>query len=246
MSAPFLRKLQRYCRLSTDDKRILERAASERQRTIGPRHDLVSEGDEPKFTYIIHSGWACRYKLLPDGRRQIISFVLPGDLCDLDAYILRRADNSIAAITPVQYSEIDRCFFSTVERHHQRILYALRWNALVTVAMQREWTVNLGQRDAFERLAHLFCELYLRLDSVGLVHAGTVDFPIVQTDLADAAGLSPVHVNRVLQELRAQELIVLNDRRLTLPDLSSLMKVSMFNPNYLHLDHEGRQFDAND
>jgi CRP-like cAMP-binding protein len=115
----------------------------------------------------------------------------------------------------------------------------------VTTAIQREWTLNIGQRTAFERIAHLLVELYLRLKTVGRTHDHGCDFPLTQNDLADATGLTAVHVNRTLQELRKEKLIELDRKQLRILDLDRLMDVAMFNANYLHLDHEGRHLDAN-
>jgi CRP-like cAMP-binding protein len=131
----------------------------------------------------------------------------------------------------------------TAER--PRMTQALSWHELVTAAVQREWTLNLGQRSAYERLAHLLVELYLRLATVGRAYDGRCDFPLTQNDLADATGLTSVHVNRTLQELRGDGLIELERKQLHILDLPRIMEVSMFNPNYLHLDHEGRHLDAN-
>ena len=130
--------------------------------------------------------------------------------------------------------------------NHPRVTEAMWWDTLVSTSIQREWIVNLGQRDAFERVGHLLCELYLRLDGVGLTMGNSCELPLVQTDLADATGLSAVHVNRTLKELRAAGLIVLKGRMLHIPDLAALKAATMFNPNYLHLDHEGRMLDASE
>ncbi|HEX8842043.1 MAG TPA: helix-turn-helix domain-containing protein, partial [Sphingomicrobium sp.] len=127
-----------------------------------------------------------------------------------------------------------------------RITQALWWHELVTTAIQREWTVNLGQRSAYERLGHLLVELYLRLKTVGRAQDGRCDFPLTQNDLADATGLTAVHVNRTLQELRRDGLIELERKQLRILDLERLKDVSMFNPNYLHLEREGRHLDANE
>jgi CRP-like cAMP-binding protein len=127
-----------------------------------------------------------------------------------------------------------------------RITQALWWHELVVAAIQREWTTNVGQRSAFERIAHLCCELFLRLRAVGQTRGDTCDFPLTQADLADATGLTSVHVNRTIQELRREGLITLHKRLLTIHDLDRLMTACMFNPNYLHLNREGRHLDAND
>ena len=241
-----IRKLEHFVRLSQTDRVILDRAASERVRRFGPRADISREGDRPKDVHLILSGWACRYKQLEDGRRQVVSFFLPGDLCDLNIFILREMDHSIGTITPVSIADLSRDFFDEMSAGHPRIVTAFWWESLVNAAVQREWTMNLGQRTALERMAHLLCEIFFRLRIAGLTREDSCDFPLTQADLADATGLSKVHVNRTLQELRSAGLIVLKGKMLVVPSLERLMNAGLFNANYLHMDHEGRQLDANE
>lgn len=238
-------RLQAYARLSSDDRASIDRLSHKSVRHYGPRRDLVQEGDRPRSVFLMLEGWACRYKQLPDGRRQIVAFFVPGDLCDMEIYILREMDHSVGALTAVRAAEINQDDFDRLMLDHPRITQALHWDLLVTVAVQREWTLNIGQRTAYERLAHLFCELFLRLRVVGLTRGDSCDFPITQMDLADATGLTSVHVNRMLQDMRRDGLIELHNRQLRVPDLSALMNVAMFTSNYLHLDHEGSSLDAN-
>ena len=155
-------------------------------------------------------------------------------------------DHSIGAITRLKVAMIGADEMQGLTDERPRITQALWWHELVELAIQREWTVNLGQRTAYERIGHLLVELYLRLRTVGLAHDGRCDFPLTQNDLADATGLTAVHVNRTLQELRRDKLIELERKQLHILDLERLEDVSMFNPNYLHLDHEGRHLDANE
>ena len=241
-----IRKLEHFVRLSAADRAILSRAAAERVRNFAPRIDIVREGDKPRDVHLILAGWACRYKQLEDGRRQIVSFFLPGDICDLNVFILREMDHSIGTITSVTIADLSREFFDEIFVRHPRIATAFWWEGLVNSAIQREWTMSLGQRTASERMAHLFCEIFLRLRLAGLTREDSCDFPLTQADLADAMGLSKVHVNRTLQELRSAELIILKGKILIVPNLEQLMNVGLFNANYLHIDHEGRQLDAND
>ena len=241
-----IRKLEHFVRLSQTDRAILDRAASERVRRFGPRADITREGDRPKDVHLILSGWACRYKQLEDGRRQVVSFFLPGDLCDLNIFILREMDHSIGTITPVSIADLSRDFFDEMSAGHPRIVTAFWWESLVNAAVQREWTMNLGQRTALERMAHLLCEIFFRLRIAGLTREDSCDFPLTQADLADATGLSKVHVNRTLQELRSAGLIVLKGKMLVVPSLERLMNAGLFNANYLHMDREGRQLDANE
>ena len=245
MDNRLVRKLERYAKLSADDRAALDELVRQNVRRLRAREDIIREGERPTHISLILQGWACRYKVLEDGRRQIISFFLPGDLCDLNVFVLRQMDHSIGAITPLAYAEVRREAFDSVAER-PRVIQAMWWDSLVMAAVQREWTVNLGQRTAFERVAHLLCELFIRLRSVGLTHGSRCELPVTQAELADAIGLTPVHVNRTLQDLRGQGLIVLQGKELTIPDLERLKDVSLFNDNYLHLDHEGAHLDAND
>lgn len=238
--------LDTFARLSQQDRALIDRLARKTVREIAPRRDLIREGEKPRAVNLMLEGWACRYKQLPDGRRQILSFFIPGDFCDANIFVLGEMDHSICAVTRLRYAEIGPTDFEELMLQSPRIAQALWWNELVNAAMAREWTTNVGQRTAYERIAHLFCEMYLRLQCVGLTDNGGCDWPLTQTDLADATGLTAVHVNRTLQELRRDGLIELHNRRLSIADLDRLKAVSLFNPNYLHLDREGRHLDAND
>ncbi|TAI63811.1 Crp/Fnr family transcriptional regulator [Bradyrhizobium sp. Leo170] len=242
--SPLVRKLEQFVRLSSADRACLTRAASERLRKFGPRVDIVREGERPKDVQLVVAGWACRYKQLEDGRRQVVSFFLPGDSCDLNVFILREMDHSIGSITDCTIADLSRDFFEEISVGYPRIVTALWWESLVDAAIQREWTLNLGQRTALERMAHLLCELFFRLRLAGLTNGDGCDFPLTQADLADASGLSKVHVNRTLQELRSANLIVLKGKTLVVPDLRRLMNAGLFNANYLHMEREGRQLDA--
>ena len=240
-----IRKLEGFTRLSGEDKGALERLAQSVQQ-VGADRDIIQEGDSPQHVNLILDGWACRYKQLEDGRRQIISFFMPGDICDTHVFVLREMDHSIRTLTPVRLAQIPRDVLLDLTDRHPRIMRALWWETLVTAAIQREWTVNLGQRSGIERLAHLFCELFLRLRTVGLTDGDTCPLPITQTEIAEAMGQTSVHVNRTLQEMRSAGLIILKSKRLTIPDMDRLRRVALFNPNYLHLDREGAHLDAND
>lgn len=244
MPLHLISKLESFTRLSVLDRQALSTIASEKPRRLGAREDIICEGDSPGHINLILDGWACRYKQLEDGRRQIISFFLPGDLCDSHVYVLRAMDHSIGTLTSVTCAEISRETLAQVTARHPRLMQALWWDTLVSASIQREWTVNLGQRSATERVGHLLCELFLRLRVVGLAEADSCLLPVTQADLADAMGLSTVHINRTLQELRGSGLIVLKGRHLTIPDLPALQAASLFNANYLHLDHAGRHLDA--
>jgi CRP-like cAMP-binding protein len=239
-------RLQAYTKLSQDDIQAIERLSRQGLRDVGARRDLIREGDQPRSVFLMLAGWACRYKTLPDGRRQIVGLFVPGDICDLNIYILKEMDHNVGAISQIRVAEIGRDDFEQMMTDHPRITQALLWDELVTVAVQREWTLNVGQRTAYERIAHLLCEMFLRLRAVGLTDGNSCHFPLTQVDLADATGLTAVHVNRTLQELRRDGLVELQSKMLTIPDFKALQSAAMFNDNYLHLNREGAHLDAND
>ena len=242
---PVASKLEAFTRLSADDRAALSQL-SRNFRYVDARRDVVSEGDKPHYVHLVLDGWACRYKQLPDGKRQIVALYVPGDFCDVNVYILKKMDHSIGAITRLKVAMITAEEMEELTTGRPRITQALWWHELVTASVQREWTLNLGQRTAYERLAHLLVELYLRLKVVGRAKDERCDFPLTQNDLADATGLTSVHVNRTLQEMRRDGLIELERKQLRILDLDRLMEVAMFNSNYLHLDHEGRHLDSNE
>lgn len=237
-------KLGAFTRLSEDDREALAHVIAS-VRTIETRRDLIAEGDRPRHVHVVLDGWACAYKTLPDGKRQILAFFVAGDFCDVNVYVLKQMDYSIGAVTRLRAATISAEEMSALTVERPRLTQALWWEGLVTAAIQREWTLNVGQRSAYERLAHLLVELYTRLKVVGRAQAGRCDFPLTQNDLADATGLTAVHVNRTLQELRRDRLIELERKQLQILDLQRMMDVAMFNANYLHLDREGRHLDAN-
>lgn len=231
---------------SREDRQLLAELSMINVREVDARQNLIEEGDKPNVVNLVLEGWAIRYKILEDGRRQIVAFLIPGDLCDLNIFILKEMDHSIGALSPLRVAQLPRAIFERIYESHPRITQALHWDSLVTAAIQREWTVNLGQRSAIERIAHLFCEIMVRMKAVGLCHDLCCDFPVTQADLAEATGMTAVHVNRTIQELRARNLIVWKGRELKVPDLVALKQAGLFNPNYLHRDRDGAHLNAND
>jgi CRP-like cAMP-binding protein len=241
-----IRKLERFVRLSAAEKQLLGRLGRTNVRRYSVRQDIVQEGDVPGHVNLMLQGFACRYKSLEDGRRQIVGFFIPGDLCDSRIFILKHMDHSIGTMSNAIVAEIQAAHFVGATDSHPRLARALWWNTLVEEAIAREWIVNVGQRSALERMAHLLCELFVRLQVIGLVDGRSCELPMTQTELSEALGLSTVHTNRTIQALRADGLITLRDRTLVVHDLRRLMDVGLFNPAYLHLNREGAELDAND
>ena len=224
-----------FARLTDDDRARLARIAARHVREIGPRRDLVREGEKPRAMILILDGWAATYKQLRDGRRQITSFLIPGDPGDANVFVLARLDHSIASITPVRYAELSQADFDALVVESPSIARALWGHELATASIHREWVLNVGQRTAFERIAHLVCELFWKLEAVGLTQGFRCDWPLTQADIAEATGLTSVHVNRTLQQMRREGLIEIAGRKLAILNLARLQCVASFNPDYLHL-----------
>lgn len=228
------RRLEEYTPLTDADRAQLADLSRQATHTIPARRDLLREGDAPRCLYLIVEGWGCHYRTLQDGRLQIVDFAIPGDFCDLNLFILDRMDHAIGALTKLRVAEIGREVLHRIIANHPNITTALWWQELVSKSIHREWIVNVGQRSALERIAHLCCEMFLRLESVGLTDGFSCHFPPTQRDLGDATGLTSVHVNRTLQELRRLGLIILEGKKLTIPDMLALQDAGLFNPAYLH------------
>ena len=229
----FTRKLERWEHLSDTDQDTLETIS----RSIIPveRHqNLIDEGEDPRVVFLLLEGWAIRYKVLPNGKRQIVAILLPGDLCDIHIFILDHMDHGIAMLTTGKVVKISKDAMLDIIDENPAIARALWWTTLVDEAVLREWLVNIGGRGAYERVAHLICELHVRMGNVGLVTDGEMSLPLTQSDLAEALGLTPVHVNRMLRQLRLDGLITFKSFRLKILDLDRLVEAAGFHPGYLH------------
>lgn len=220
--------------LSGQDQAVLNELCAD-IREFSPRSDIIRDGDRPKAVHLVLSGWAARYKIVKEtGQRQITAFLIPGDFCDLHITILKKMDHAITSITRTIIACVPENVMEELPLHRPSLTRALWWSTLVDEAVLREWLVSAGRRNAYEALAHLFCELHARLQRVGLVRHDTFDVPLTQEDLADALGLTPVHVNRVLQRLRKERLIELRGGVLTILDSGRLCHAAGFDPSYLH------------
>lgn len=234
MQQALTRKLESFEPLS-DQARWALNGLVLKVRQVGPGQDLIREGDKPENVLLVLDGFACRYKMLPDGQRQIMAYLVPGDFCDLNVFILDEMDHAIGTISTCQVVDIPRKAIDEITAQHTSIARAFWWCALVDGAVLREWLVNMGGRTPDQRIAHLLCELLMRLEAVGRVTDNSYAFPFTQTQIADTMGLSNVHVNRTLRELRALGLIHIKGRVLTILDVERLKAHCRFTPNYLHL-----------
>lgn len=226
-------KLSAAADLAEEDKEAL-RALCSQVREFAGKRDIIGEGEKPENVHLMLEGWGARYKVVEDGSRQITAFLLPGDFCDVHVPILGEMDHGILALTAAKVALIAHDRITELPRKRPELGRALWWATLVDEAVLRSWIVNIGRREAAQRVAHLFCELHARMKLVGLVEDDQFDLPLTQEVIADALGLTPVHVNRTLQHLRADNLIVLKGGELTILDVEGLKRLAGFDDNYLH------------
>lgn len=200
-----------------------------------PHTSIVIQDEPYRNICILNEGWAIRYKMLLDGKRQILDFLLPGDCVGLAAMVFQSADHFVVTVTPTNVSCITPETMAELFRRHPKLGAAIYWTLSQEEALVAEHLVNIGRRNAYTRLGHLFLELFWRLDAVGLVHDHAYDFPFNQTMLADALGLSPIHINRILRRLRKDGLIQIDGRRVAVLNLKALEEAVHFETTYLHL-----------
>jgi CRP-like cAMP-binding protein len=232
-----LRKLESVSRLSDDEKRsimglpfILREFAADR--------DIVTIGDRPGECCILVEGWACRYKMTPSGGRQIMSLHIAGDMPDLQSLFLKTMDHSLATLTPVTVALIQHRDMMEVIRRHEGVARAMWRDALVEASIFREWMVGIGRRSAHQRIAHQLCEMSTKLRAVGLNHGHTYPWPVTQQEIADSLGLSDVHVNRVIRDLRQDGLVDVRRGSFIVNDRAALETRGEFDPLYLHIHQQ--------
>jgi CRP-like cAMP-binding protein len=244
MPVSFARKLAHFIELSEPEIHVLQ-AMPARLRDVRARTDIVADGHWPSELSLLIDGFACRYKLTSDGRLQIMALLIPGDICDLRALLTGRMDHAVAALNNCRVATIPRqTIFDAMEKY-PRIELALWRDTMLDAALYRQWLINLGRRPAHQRIAHLLCEVWTRLDAIGRAQVATYELPITQSDLADAMGLSLVHVNRSLKRLREDGLITFRVNEVRVHDWERLRSVAEFDPAYLQLRPEPSVFPSN-
>jgi CRP-like cAMP-binding protein len=231
---PLVRRLATIAELSPDEEQALHGLPLD-LRDLRADQDIVRDGDRPSQCCLILEGFVCRYKLLLDGRRQILSFHVPGDIPDLQSLHLVVMDHSLGTLAPTRAAMIQHDALRNLIARHPRLGDVFWRESLIDAAVFREWMIGIGRRSAHARIAHLLCELFLRFKTVGLTRDQAFDLPVTQIELGDALGLSTVHVNRVLQELRGAELITMRAGTVSVRDWAGLKAAGEFDPAYLHL-----------
>lgn len=197
--------------------------------------DIVREGDRPSRCFTVLDGFVAVYKTTRTGKRQILACHVPGDVPDFQSLHLKVLDISISTVGPCRLGFVQHDAVRALLRAYPGLVDVLWRATLIDAGIAREWMLNNGRRDAYARMAHLFCELITRLDAVGLAPNRTCALPMRQSELADALGITSVHVNRMLRDLKAAGLITLRSRRLTVLDWEGLQVAAEFDPTYLHL-----------
>ncbi len=205
-------------------------------RALEPGQILIREGASATSSALIVTGLAHRHKTTVDGDRQILSFHVPGDFVDLEGSLLRVADHTVQALTRCELALVPVGVLRQLMTDHPLLAQAMWIDTLIDTAMAREWIVNVGQRDARGRIAHILCEFSCRLRLAGLSDRDGYELPVTQGHLADATGLTTVHVSRTLMTLEREGLVLRQKRFIAIPDWEKLKLAAGFNDLYLHLD----------
>lgn len=235
MITAHLKKVRLRAAIGADEERVIRDLVAE-TREVGPDQILVRSGQELHQSILLLDGWLVRSKDLPSGERQIMEVHLPGDFADLHGFTLKRLDHEIISMTECVIGIVPHERLMELTELHPRLtrIYWLLTN--IDAAIAREMALSLGQRSAISRMAHLFCELHVRLGVVGKTDGDTFEFPLTQRELSECLGLTVVHVNRTLQELRRRGIVESESRRIAIVDRPALESIAEFDPTYLQLE----------
>ncbi len=234
MIAAHLKKLRKRVEISPDEERVIRGLIAE-VRHVGADELVVREGVELSESLLLIEGWMARSKDLPGGERQVTQLHLPGDFPDLHGFTLKHLDDDVLSVTECRIAVVPHERLRKMTEEHPRLTRIYWFLTTMDAAIERELALSLGQRSAISRMAHLFCELLIRLDVVGEAGENDYEFPLTQRELSECLGLTVVHANRTLQELRRRGLIELENRRLKIRDRRGLEGIAEFDPTYLYL-----------
>jgi CRP-like cAMP-binding protein len=234
---PLLREIGLHAKLSDDDRRAIL-GLPHRIRTLDAGSYIIREGEEPKHCCLLIDGFAIRQKLTGTGARQILALCIPGDAVDLQNSFLDISDHGVQMLTRGTVADIPRPDLQRLVVSRPAVAEGVIQLTLIEASILREWVVNVGRRDARERIAHVLCEFAVRLEARGLVDHGSFELPMTQEQLADVTGLTPVHVNRVLKGLEADGLISRSRRLIKFADWRALQEAGDFSRRYLHVNDQ--------
>ncbi len=239
MIEPLLLNLERRDLLTDDERRTLE-AVVGRERRFAAGEDLVSDGSRPAYSSLLIDGFAARYKLTAEGSRQITAIHIAGEFVDLHAFLLKTMDHGVIALSPCRVSQVDHSELRLLTERHPHLTRMLWLDTLIHGAIHRAWIVAMGRRSKASHLAHIICELYVRLSTVRRTNSWAFHLPLSQSEMADVLGLSLVHMNRVIQSLRRDGLISWTNQTITIQDWDRLQETAEFDATYLSLRNEPR------
>ena len=237
--ASLLMKLRVRDIVTPEEEAALRGAVSE-HREVADGKTIVKAGVTLSHSVLLTSGLACRYKDLSDGQRQITELHVSGDFVDLHGFLLKQIDNHVGSMTPVTIALVPHDALREITETQPHLARMLWFSTLLDSAIHREKILSVGRRSAQSRIAHLLCELYVRLDIVGLAADLRYPLPLTQSDLADASGLTSVHVNRMLKKLRDDDLVLFRGGEVVIRDWERLKRVAEFDPTYLYLERRPR------
>jgi CRP-like cAMP-binding protein len=234
-----LMKLRARDEISAEEERALRGAMGEEHQLPADR-TFIRRGEELCHSTLLLDGLLCRYKDLGGGERQITELHVAGDFADLHSFTLKKLDHNMMALTPCKVAAVPHEALAKITRDHPHLTRVLWFLTNLDAAIHREWVLSLGRRSALARMANLFCELHVRLGIVGLADEAGYALPLTQEELAECLGLTAVHVNRTLKELRERGLVEFRSGRVQLHDLDGLKRAAEFDPAYLYLDRRPR------
>ncbi|MFN3387693.1 MAG: Crp/Fnr family transcriptional regulator [Allosphingosinicella sp.] len=234
-----LMKLRARDVLDGEEEKVL-RASVDAVHDLPPGKLIVRAGTPLSSCTLLYDGYVCRFRDLADGQRQIMEVHVPGDFLDLHSFLLKQLEHNVGTMTKVRYASVPHEAIRRITEEHPHLARMLWFSTLLDAAIHRERILSVGRRSAVARIAHLFCELYVRLGIVGLTDGESYRLPLTQTDLADATGLTSVHVNRMLKKLRDDGLMTFRGGEATIHDWERLQRVAEFSPAYLYLERRPR------
>lgn len=232
--AALIQKLETIASLTAEDRRMLL-GLPLNVRQFDSHQDIVSEGERTKQCCLVIEGLVCRYKIVGNGERQILSLHIPGDIPDLHSLHIEEMDHSLGTLTSAKVGFIPHDAVRAITRSSYRIAEAFWREALIDAAIFREWMVGIGRRSAPSRIAHFLCEFITKMNAIGLSDGVTCDLPMTQAEIADALGLSTVHTNKKLRELRQAKLVQIRASKVKVLDWPGLCVLGEFDQRYLHL-----------
>ena len=234
-----LKKLRARDVVSAEEEQVIRSLPSQIVEVPADR-TVIRHGEELHQSTLLLEGWMARAKDLPTGQRQLAELNVPGDFTDLHGFTLKRLDHDIISITRCRLALVPHERLQSLTERYPHLTRLYWFSTNLDAAIHREWTLSLGRRTAISRMAHLFCELNLRLGIVGLAEDNSFDFPLTQSELSECLGLTSVHVNRTLQELRRAGLVEVHSRRVKILDLKALQAAAEFDDSYLYLENRPR------